>query len=145
MCCEPFAKNFRLLFLATPARAILTRQREHHRLVLPGAVAEALEIVVEAVNALDGLSRRLDRLERERVAEKSGIDVLLTRRRRVKIEVAGNQPRALQNLRDVRGARRDPPHDLCDVGYSTLVERNDLPLLRAGLFCGERRLIRRLL
>src|SRR5215213_321016 len=74
---EPVAEDLRLLVLSRPARAVLARERQDHRLVLAGAVAEALEVVVEPVDARHRLARGLDVAEVEHVAEVARVDVLL--------------------------------------------------------------------
>src|ERR1044071_2835365 len=102
--------------------------------MLTCTITETLEIVVEAVNPMNGFLRRLDCFERQHVAEESGIDVLLARRRGVKIEVARNQSCALQDLRDVAGSGRHLPHNLRDVCHTAFIERDDLLLLGARLF-----------
>src|SRR5215207_2334437 len=130
---EPFTENQRLLLLTAPTGAVLTRQGQDHRLVLARAVAEALEIVVEPVDALHALARGLDRLERQDVAEEARVDVLLLARRRVKIEVAFEVPGTLQDLRDVRGPRLHTAHDLRDVARAGLVQLKNLFLLAAVL------------
>src|SRR5205085_6126609 len=96
---QPVAENLRLFELAAPARAVLARQRQDHRLVLARAVAEALEVVVETVNARDGFARGLHVAEGEHVAEVTRVDVLLSSRGRVEIEVAVEVTGGLQDLR----------------------------------------------
>src|ERR1041384_118508 len=85
---QPLTENLRLFRLAAPTRAILARQRKHHRLMLPGAVAEAFKVVVEPVDLLHRLARRFDGAERQDVPKEARIDVLLARRRRVEIKIA---------------------------------------------------------
>src|SRR5437764_3595195 len=146
---QPVAENLRLFELAAPARAVLARQGQDHRLVLPGAVAQALEVVVETVNARDGFARGLHRAEGENVAEVTRVDVLLSSGRRVEVEVAVEVTGGLQDLRDVRRARFNSAHDLRDVARAPFVERENLLLLRAvlGGFFGlrYRRLVRSVL
>src|SRR4051812_32917248 len=55
---EPFTENFRLLQFAAPTCAVLTRQRDDQGLVLPGAITEPFEVVVEAINLFHGFARR---------------------------------------------------------------------------------------
>src|SRR5215213_2050781 len=130
---EPFTENFRLFLLARPTRAILARQRQNHRLMLTGAVAESLKIVVKTIYLLHTFACRFHSLEAEHVAEEARVDVLLAGRRRVKIEVTCDQSCALQDLCDVRGTRRDAAHDLRDVCRATLVKLYDLLFLGARL------------
>src|ERR1043165_8775401 len=109
--------------------------------MLPGAVAQTLEVVVEPFNARHTLARRLDVAEGEHVSEVARVDVLLARRRRVEVEVAVEVTRRLQDLRDVRRTRLHLPHDLRDVARARLVERENLLLLSAVLGLGERELV----
>src|SRR5437588_9919459 len=134
---EPVVENLRLFELAAPARAVLARQRQDHRLMLPGAVAQTLEVVVEAINPLHALSRRRRVAKGEHVAEEARVNVLLSTRSRVEVEVAFEVAGGLQDLRDVRRARLHAAHDLGDVARAPFVESENLLLLRAvlgGLF-----------
>src|SRR4051794_38092551 len=101
--------------------------------MLPCAVTESLEIVVKTINLLNRFTRRFNRLERKHVAEEPGIDVLLARRRRVKIKVARQNPCVLKHLRYIGRARSDAPRNLRNVRHTALVKGYDLVFLRTRL------------
>src|SRR5689334_912289 len=98
--------------------------------MLPRAVAEALEVVVEPVNPLHALSRGLRISEGQDVSEVARVDVLLSSGSRVEVEIAFKVARVLQDLRDVTGARLYPSDYLGDVRRALLVEAEDKLLLR---------------
>src|SRR5438067_1024541 len=85
---QPLTEDLRLFRLAAPTRTVLARQSQDHRLMLAGAVAETLKVVVEPINLLHRLARSFHSAKRKHVAEEARINVLLAPCRRVEIEIA---------------------------------------------------------
>src|SRR5437763_14259471 len=97
--------------------------------MLAGTVANAVEVTVQPRDPRHRFFGRFDRLEAQDVAEETAVGVLVAPRRRVQIEVALNQARALQDAGDVARARADLPGDLADVGCAGAVQFENAILL----------------